>query len=104
MDREMSELYSALVAVAARYLKKRFVLTSTNRDCRKQLELSGPTSYHLNGHAFDAQLVPYNRQQQAWLGQLAETQGFRWGGRFRGNYDDVHFDNGNRFAPGRCPS
>lgn len=102
MTQEMSKLYSALSIVAARYLKKRLILTSGDRDCSKQLAISGESSYHLNGQAFDAQIYPYNRAEQAWLGQLAESVGYRWGGRFKGNYDDVHFDNGNRVRPGRC--
>lgn len=60
-------------------------------------------SYHVNGQAFDAQVSPYNKNDQAFLGSLAVSAGYRWGGNFRGNYDDVHFDNGRRFAPGKCP-
>lgn len=103
MNSEVSTLYRSLANIAARNLGKRLVLTSGDRDCRRQLEISGATSYHTVGQAFDAQLAPYNKAQQAWLGHLAETAGFRWGGRFT-PYDDVHFDNGNRSTVGRCPT
>lgn len=101
MNAEISRLYQGLSQIAATYLGKRFVLTSGDRSCARQLELSGANSYHLVGEAFDAQLQPYNREQQAQLGQLAERFGFRWGGRFK-PYDDVHFDNGNRRRSGSC--
>jgi len=102
MNAEISELYRALAKVSAKYLGKRFVQTSGDRDCKRQTEISGNRSYHLVGEAFDAQLVPYNREEQAWLGSLAEAVGFRWGGNF-GKYDDVHFDNGYRKRGGSCP-
>lgn len=101
MNAEIARLYAGLSQIAARYLGKKLVLTSTDRDCTRQLEISGANSYHLVGEAFDAQLVPYNRNEQAWLGSLAEANGFRWGGRFK-PYDDVHFDNGNRRRSGTC--
>lgn len=103
MQAEMTRLYNGLATVAARYLGKRLILTSGDRSCREQKAISGNNSYHLNGWAFDAQLYPYNRSEQAWLGRLAEAYGYRWGGRFKGNYDDIHFDNGNRVRGGTCP-
>lgn len=104
MNADISKLYTGLSNVAAKYLGKRLVLTSGDRTCAHQREVSSAvSSYHTNGEAFDAQLMPYNKAQQAWLGGLAEQMGFRWGGRFK-PYDDVHFDNGNRRSPGRCAS
>lgn len=102
MTEEMTRLYTALSLISARILKKRLVLTSTDRDCKRQLELSGPTSYHLVGQAFDAQLSPYSRDEQAMLGHAVQQYGYRWGGAFKEKYDDVHFDNGNRSLPGSC--
>jgi hypothetical protein len=104
MTDEMNNLFRALSLATVQVLKKRLVMTSGDRDCSRQLELSGPSSYHLVGQAFDAKLVPYVREEQAMLGAAAERNGYRWGGRFKGNYDDVHFDNGNRSRPGRCAS
>jgi hypothetical protein len=103
MNAEISKLYRGLSNISAKYLKKRFVLTSGDRSCSRQVEISGATSFHVVGEAFDAVVVPYSKAEQAWLGALAESVGFRWGGRFKGNYDDVHFDNGNRTVAGRCP-
>jgi hypothetical protein len=101
MTSEMNRLYSALAYATATVLKKKLILTSTDRTCARQLELSGPTSYHLNGQAFDAQIQPYSRDAQAIVGRSAVQFGYRWGGNFT-TYDDVHFDNGNRTSPGSC--
>jgi hypothetical protein len=103
MTSEMTRLYTALARVCMKYLGKSFILTSSDRTCARERELGGGDSYHVNGQAFDAKVSPYTREDQAFMGRLAETQGYRWGGRFKGNYDDVHFDNGNRSSPGRCP-
>lgn len=101
MNIEVTQLYTGLSHVCAKYLGKRFILTSGDRNCTQQLRISGESSFHLVGEAFDAQVYPYNRNEQAWLGSLAEQVGFRWGGKFT-PYDDVHFDNGNRRTPGHC--
>jgi D-alanyl-D-alanine carboxypeptidase len=102
MTNEMSQVYSALSGIAAKYFGKRLIFTSGDRTCAHQKEVSqAVSSYHLIGQAFDAQLYPYDKAQQAQLGRLAEHWGFRWGGRFK-PYDDVHFDNGLRVRPGRC--
>jgi len=102
MQSEMVNLYNGLATVAAQYLGKRFIQTSGDRTCSRQLKISGSDSYHLNGWAFDAEVYPYNKAEQRWLGELAEAYGYRWGGRFKGNYDDVHFDNGYRVRGGSC--
>jgi hypothetical protein len=106
MTRRMQDLYSGLSLYAARYQKSRFVMTSSDRTCAKQRTVStSTTSYHVNGHAFDAQVVPFSQAKQAELGRIAELLGFRWGGNFRtGDYvnDIVHFDDGRRFTAGRC--
>lgn len=100
MNAEISRLYAYLANMAANS-GYRFVFTSGDRDCVRQLELSGPTSFHLTGEAFDAILQPYNAAAQAALGREAVRLGFRWGGNFAAR-DPVHFDNGNRKAPGTC--
>lgn len=46
-------------------------------------------SLHNYGHAFD--LKVQNSEDQEWLGQVWESWGGRWGGRFN---DPNHFDSG----------
>ena len=46
-------------------------------------------SLHNYGHAFDLKVA--NQDDQAWLGQVWEHWGGRWGGRFN---DPNHFDSG----------
>jgi uncharacterized protein YcbK (DUF882 family) len=101
MTDEMSRVFRLLSETSAKYLKKRLVMTSSDRTCDKQLRISGATSYHLVGQAFDFQVQPYSEADQQWLGEVAEHFGYRWGGRFK-PYDPVHIDNGNRTRPGRC--
>lgn len=103
MTADMWALYRYLSQVAGKHLGGRLVLTSTDRTCDRQLQLSGETSYHLNGHAFDAVIMPFgkNSQQQETLGRIAEYYRFRWGGRFR-TRDPVHFDDGYFNRPGTC--
>ncbi len=47
-------------------------------------------SLHNYGLAFD--LVVNSAEAQAWLGQVWESWGGRWGGRFQ---DEPHFDSGH---------
>lgn len=103
MNAEITKLFSALSAVATQVLKKRLVFISGDRTCQRQLEISGADSFHTVGEAFDAKLSPYDPAEQAYLGSLAESRGFRWGGNFRGNFDPNHFDNGRRARSGHCP-
>ena len=101
MNPRLTELYNGLSKIAGVYLRTRFILTSTDRTCSEQLELSGPRSYHLNGNAFDAVVSPWNAGTQRELGLLAVRLGFRWGGQFAKS-DVVHFDDGRRVSPGSC--
>lgn len=97
----ISTLLEAFQVLAPKYLGRRFVLTSGDRDCLRQLELSGPNSYHVVGLAFDGVLQPFDAALQRLLGGVAERLGFRWGGNFK-SADVVHFDDGRRGAPGSC--
>lgn len=93
---------SGLFAVAARYgLRPR--VSSTFRSNRQQAHLyqkflrgesefpAAPPgrSLHNFGHAFD--LIVKDESSQRWLGEVWESWGGRWGGRFR---DPIHFDSG----------
>ena len=99
----MRSLYAFLSLYAKDQLRTTFVLTSSDRTCREQRELnSTQNSYHVNGNAFDAVVVPWNPTQQTKLGIIARQLGFRWGGDFD-EYDPVHFDDGRRSRPGTCP-
>lgn len=101
VQERIATLLKAFQVLSPQFFGKRFVLTSGDRDCAKQLELSGPTSFHLVGLAFDGVLQPYDARSQKLLGDAATQLGFRWGGNFS-NADVVHFDDGLRGAPGRC--
>jgi hypothetical protein len=97
----IATLLQAFQVLSPGFFGKRFVLTSGDRDCARQLELSGPTSFHLVGLAFDGVLQPYDARSQSLLGGAAEQLGFRWGGNFA-TPDVVHFDDGRRGTPGTC--
>jgi len=54
-------------------------------------------SYHLEGRAFDIDILGYGRDQlpRWWwdaVGAYGESLGFRWGGRFTSFYDAGHFE------------
>jgi len=106
MTTSISRLFQALQIVAGRYLKCGFSMTSGDRSCDRQRQVStSRTSHHVNGTAFDAVVVPWDPRKQAQLGALAEHWGYRWGGNFKtGDYanDVVHFDDGRRFRAGNC--
>src|SRR5262245_10346620 len=105
MTARMSSLFNLVQTVSSRFLHRTFVLTSADRSCQRQLELSGSESFHVNGNAFDAVVQPFDMESQRILGQVAKYYGFRWGGDFKtGRFanDYVHFDDGLRSRPGRC--
>lgn len=101
MQTRIATLLQAFQLLAPQYLGRRFVLTSGDRDCIRQLELSGPNSYHVSGLAFDGVLLPYDARLQKLLGDVAVRLGFRWGGNFK-SADVVHFDDGLRGPAGHC--
>lgn len=101
MDARIRQLMEAFVTVSPIFFQKRFAVTSTDRTCARQLEISGPNSFHVSGLAFDGLVQPYDPESQRILGAVAKQLGFRWGGDFV-TADVVHFDDGLRGAPGRC--
>lgn len=54
-------------------------------------------SKHLEGRAFDIDILGYGRDElPRWfwdlIGQYGESLGLKWGGRFKGFYDGAHFE------------
>ena len=86
------------------------VLTSGYRSWEKQQELINQgyqaaqpgNSYHNYGFAIDMNVdnLVQASSVQNWLpvAEIGKNDfGFRWGGDFQGNWDKVHFDDGNRY-------
>lgn len=70
------------------------VLYNRYQSGASSLPASAPgRSLHNYGHAFD--LVVKDAAAQAWLGQVWQSWGGRWGGTFK---DPVHFDSGARIS------
>ena len=78
------------------------VVTSGLRTWEEQQDLirrgltRARSSNHLNGQAFDLGVSGYSWQDidpgvWRWLGELWESIGGRWGGRFKSR-DPIHFD------------
>jgi len=113
-NEKISELHPVFAYKVGRFINElerngsNVTITSGFRSFEKQSELynSGITpappgsSFHNYGQAVDINVdnLVQASSVQAWspVAELAKNKyGFRWGGDFQGNWDKVHFDNGN---------